>query len=95
MHLYSVALQKFVAYDRQMKTNAANLKKEDPRVLFGRRLAELRKLQNLSQEDLAHKSGIARSYLSGVERGLRNISLLNICRLAETMDLAPAEFLKL
>ncbi len=63
-------------------------------VLFGRRLAELRKMQGISQEQLALMSGVARSYVSGVERGKRNISLLNIVRLAETLGVGPEELLK-
>jgi transcriptional regulator with XRE-family HTH domain len=59
---------------------------EDPRVLFGRRLAEVRKLKGWSQEKLALESGIARSYLGGVERGQRNVALLNICKLALTLE---------
>lgn len=66
---------------------------EDPRKLFGRRLAELRKEKGWSQEKLALESGIARSYLGGVERGQRNIALLNICRLAYTLGLQPSELL--
>jgi transcriptional regulator with XRE-family HTH domain len=69
------------------------VKATDPRILFGKRLMELRKAQNLSQEQLALESGLARSYLSGVERGLRNISLLNICRLAETLSVSPTALL--
>lgn len=64
--------------------------KEDPRVKFGRRLAELRKLKGWSQETLSLESGIARSYLGGVERGQRNIALLNIVKLAETMEIPVA-----
>jgi len=64
---------------------------DDPRVLFGRRLAELRKVKGWSQERLALESGIARSYLGGVERGQRNIALLNICRLAETLGVPVGE----
>ena len=63
----------------------------DPRALFGLRLAQLRKAKGLSQERLALESGLARSYLGGVERGQRNIALLNICRLAETLGVAPAQ----
>ena len=59
---------------------------EDPRVLFGRRLAQVRKLKGWSQEKLALESGIARSYLGGVERGQRNVALLNICKLAQTLE---------
>ena len=56
---------------------------------FGVRLAKLRKKLKWSQEELALKSGVARSYLSGVERGKRNIALENICRLAETLGVRP------
>ena len=66
----------------------------DPRVLFGLRLAEIRKAKGLSQERLALESGVARSYLSDVERGTRNIALLNIHRLAETLGVAPAALLE-
>ncbi len=59
---------------------------EDPRVLFGRKLTEVRKLKGWSQEKLALESGIARSYLGGVERGQRNVALLNICKLAATLE---------
>lgn len=59
---------------------------DDPRALFGKRVAELRKQKGWSQEKLSLESGIARSYLGGVERGQRNIALLNIVRLAETLQ---------
>jgi transcriptional regulator with XRE-family HTH domain len=58
-------------------------------MLFGTRLAALRKNKGWSQEKLALESGIARSYLGGVERGKRNIALLNICKLADTLGVKP------
>ncbi len=66
----------------------------DPRILFGKRLAALRKDLGWSQEGLALESGIARSYLSGVERGKRNIALVNICRLAETLAVPAKELME-
>ena len=66
----------------------------DPRVLFGKRLAKLRKAKGWSQETLALESGLARSYLGGVERGQRNIALVNICRLAESLEVSPSELMK-
>lgn len=63
----------------------------DARKLFGKRLAELRKAKGWSQEMLSLESGVARSYLGGVERGQRNIALINICRLAEALDVKPSE----
>jgi transcriptional regulator with XRE-family HTH domain len=68
--------------------------KEDARVLFGQRLRELRKQVGLSQEALAHQAGLDRSYVGGVERGEYNISLLNICLLAEALDVPPYELLR-
>lgn len=62
----------------------------DPRARFGRRLAELRKQKGWSQEKLALESGIARSYLGGVERGQRNIALLNIYKLADALKVPAA-----
>lgn len=74
---------------KQTKTN-----KKDPRLLFGSNIARLRKEIGLSQEQLALESGIARSYLGGVERGQRNIAIINICKLAEALKLDPSELLK-
>lgn len=69
-------------------------KNTDPRILFGERLIEIRKTKGWSQERLSLESGVARSYLGGVERGQRNIALLNICRLAEALAVSPAELLR-
>lgn len=60
---------------------------------FGQRLALLRKKRGWSQERLALESGLARSYLGGVERGQRNIALLNILRLARSLECEPSELL--
>lgn len=65
----------------------------DPRVVFGWHLAQVRRKRGWSQEKLALESGLARSYLGGVERGQRNIALVNICRLAETLGIKPSELM--
>ena len=67
--------------------------KYDPLKLFGQRLVKLRKERGLSQERLALESGLARSYIGGIERGQRNIALVNICVLAETLGVAPSAML--
>ncbi|MEI8571235.1 XRE family transcriptional regulator [Methylomonas sp. LW13] len=69
-----------------MSNSPANI---DPRILFGERLIQLRKQRGWSQERLSLESGVARSYLGGVERGKRNIALLNIFRLAEALSVTP------
>lgn len=58
------------------------------RIEFGNRIRELRARSGMSQEILAHRAGMDRSYLSGVERGLRNISLDNIERLAKALNVS-------
>lgn len=52
----------------------------------GLTLRTLRRERGLSQEALADLADIDRSYMSGVERGLRNISVLNLERLAKALD---------
>ena len=52
---------------------------------FGARVRERRKECGLSQEELAHKSGMHRTYVSSVERGERNIALVNIIALAAAL----------
>lgn len=65
----------------------------DPLQLFGLHLIQLRKVHGWSQERLALESGLARSYVGGIERGQRNIALINICILAETLGVTPSELL--
>lgn len=69
------------------------MKTEDPRISFGKRLRRLRKQTGLSQEALAHKAELDRSYVGGVERGEYNISLLNICILATALNTPAYELL--
>lgn len=52
---------------------------------FGARVRGLRLQKNLSQEELAQRAGIDRTYVGGVERGERNLSLLNVKRLADAL----------
>ncbi|MDR3158867.1 MAG: helix-turn-helix domain-containing protein [Zoogloeaceae bacterium] len=66
----------------------------DPRILFGLRLIELRKRKAWSQERLALESGLARSYLGGIERGHRNIALLNIHKLAQALEVPAASLME-
>ncbi|WP_397571585.1 helix-turn-helix domain-containing protein [Schlesneria sp. T3-172] len=60
------------------------------KLLFGARLRELRKIRGYSQEDFAHQVGLDRSYMGGVERGERNISLENICLIADALQVPPS-----
>jgi len=68
--------------------------KKDPRVLFGQRLRAIRKEKGWSQERLALEAELDRSYVGGVEQGRRNISLINICKLAKTLNVKPSFLLE-
>lgn len=56
---------------------------------FGRAVRVYRGLRQFSQEELADRSGLHRTYISEVERGRRNISLASIMKLANALDVTP------
>lgn len=60
---------------------------------FGARLREVRKRKGFSQEGLALACGLDRTYIGGVERGERNISLVNIQKIADAIGVLPAELM--
>ena len=63
----------------------------DPLKQFGKRVRFLRLQRDMSQESLAARAGIHRTYMGAVERGERNISLKNIVRLASALGVHPRE----
>lgn len=63
-------------------------------ISFGNRIRELRKSRGLSQEALADISELDRSYIGGVERGDRNISLKNIYKISKALNLKMDELFK-
>jgi transcriptional regulator with XRE-family HTH domain len=60
---------------------------------FGLRMRELRLARGLSQERLALETGLNRTYLGSVERGERNISLINIAKLAAALNVQMRDLL--
>jgi transcriptional regulator with XRE-family HTH domain len=63
----------------------------DIRARFGFAVKTRREELGLTQEDLADRAGIHRTYLSDIERGSRNVSLINIERLAAALTLLLSE----
>jgi len=60
---------------------------------FGKNVKEIRLSQEISQEELALKAELDRTYISGIERGLRNVSLINIFKISKALDVTAPELL--
>ncbi len=68
-------------------------RKKDIRVLFGQRVRQLRRAKGLSQESFAAECGLDRTYISGIERGKRNVSLQNIELLADALGVSISDLM--
>lgn len=62
--------------------------------ILGHNVRIYRDKLKISQEELAHRAGVHRTYLGGVERGERNISLVNIVKIATALRVAPDKLLR-
>ncbi len=67
------------------RTDAKTLKK------FGAVIKAKRGVLGVSQEELADRAGLHRTYIGGVEQGRRNLSLLNILKIAGALEVRPEE----
>jgi transcriptional regulator with XRE-family HTH domain len=67
---------------------------EDVRVRFGKALRERRHKLGVSQEEFADLCGLDRTYVGGIERGERNVGLVNIERLARALKISLSELLR-
>ncbi|OHB03873.1 MAG: transcriptional regulator [Candidatus Zambryskibacteria bacterium RIFCSPLOWO2_01_FULL_43_17] len=66
----------------------------DISVKFGKKAKELRLQKNMSQGDLAKILGVHPTYISGIERGVRNMSLKNIERVAKALGVSVRDLIK-
>lgn len=68
--------------------------KTDINIAFGKRVAELRRLQNTSQEDFAELCGVHRTYIGALERGEKSPTLNTIAKVAKGLQISIVELFK-
>ncbi len=59
--------------------------------LLGKRIRDRRQILGVSQEEMAAKCGLHRTYYGSVERGERNVALQNIVRIADALEVDPSD----
>lgn len=67
---------------------------EDIKIRIGKKISYFRKKKGISQEELAFLSNLDRTYISSVENGKRNISIVNIHCICEALQIKLAELFK-
>ena len=65
-----------------------------PLEIFGKTIRELRLQKGWSQEDLADRCNLHRTYIGGIERGERNVGLMNILILAKALEVLPSDLFR-
>jgi len=68
--------------------------RRDPKSILGSNVRSRRVEVGWSQEELADACGLHRTYIGSVERGERNVSLLNIVKLAKALSIRPGDLLE-
>ena len=66
----------------------------DIREVFARNLRKARNARHLSQEALAHEADVDRTYVSALERGVYNATIVMVAKLAKALDVEPSELLR-
>lgn len=66
----------------------------DMKRLVGKNFARLRQEKGLTQEQVEERSGFSQQYLSGLERGYRNPTVVTLYELAQALETTPVEFLQ-
>ena len=66
----------------------------DMRKLVGRNVRAVRRARGMTQEQLAETSGFSQQYISDLERGRRNPTVVSLYELAEALKSTPVELLK-
>jgi len=66
--------------------------KQNILIKFGERVRKIRKQQGLSQEKLAHKANLHRTYIGMIERAEKNITIINIEKIAKALNISIKDF---
>jgi transcriptional regulator with XRE-family HTH domain len=66
----------------------------DIKAQIGNRIRELRHDRDLSQEQFSHICGLDRTYIAGIEQGKRNVSIVNLEKIAEGFDITLSQLFK-
>ncbi len=61
--------------------------------VLGRLIEHHRSAKRLSQTELASKCGLSRTYISDIERGLRNFSVVSLCKIAAALELRASQLI--
>jgi transcriptional regulator with XRE-family HTH domain len=67
---------------------------QNSKAILGKTIRDRRTELGLSQEELAERADLHRTYVGGVERGERNVSLENIVRIARALQIVPSQLLE-
>lgn len=70
------------------------MKKEEKLILLGKKVRFYRNKLNISQEKLADICEFDRTYISLIERGLRNISFINLLKLSKGLNITPSKLIE-
>ncbi|RPI62010.1 MAG: XRE family transcriptional regulator [Planctomycetaceae bacterium] len=67
---------------------------DDAVITFGLLVRQRRQELNMTQEELAHRAKLHRTYIGDIERGTRNVAFKNLVRLCMALHVHPADFLR-
>lgn len=82
-----------VTYNKLVLNTEVSTMKSEILIQFGNKVKELRKSQNMSQEDLADAAGLHRTYIGMIERAEKNITLINIEKISKALKIKTKELL--
>ena len=71
---------------------ARDISRDDVSALIGSRVRELRTIAKVSQEELAFRAGLDRTYINSIENGRRNVTLRSLAKIAAALEITLSDF---